>query len=505
MGSLRAHVTREQGERSVLSEHILVIDAGTTSTRAMLFDRAGAPAGSAQAEITQHFPKPGWVEHDPQEIWQASLNCARRVLGNRSPESIAAIGITNQRETVVAWDRNTLEPLARAIVWQDRRTAQSCANLRDAGHEEEVHRQTGLLLDPYFSATKMRWLLENAPEVAAAAEEGRLAFGTVESWLVAKLSGGDHISDASNASRTLLLPLGEAGFSESLCDLFGVLHGALPRVVDTHGELATCDPGLFGHPIPICGLLGDQQAATIGQGCLAEGETKATYGTGAFILANHGTEIPRSEHRLLSTVLMQRGGKRTYAIEGSVFVAGSLIQWLRDSLGLISDARETEALARSVESSGEVVIVPALAGLGAPHWRAEARGLIAGLSFASGKAEIVRAALESIACQTHDLATAFAADGAKWESLRIDGGMSANDWLAQDIADILGLAVERPRFVETTSLGAAIAAATGVGWYVDLPEAAEAMRGTVDRFEPQMAPDVRTERLQRWEKALAAA
>lgn len=488
-----------------MSEHILVIDAGTTSTRAILFGRDGAVAGTAQAEITQHFPQPGRVEHDAQEIWQASLNCARRVLGNRPPESIAAIGITNQRETVVAWDRETLKPLARAIVWQDRRTADVCRRLRDEGREEAVHKETGLLLDPYFSATKMRWMLDNVDAVAQAQEAGRLAFGTVESWLVAKLSGGAHVSDASNASRTLLLPLGEAGFSPDLCDLFGVPHEALPQVVDTHGEIARTDPELFGRAIPICGLVGDQQAATIGQGCLSEGETKATYGTGAFILANHGTQIPHSEHRLLSTVLTQNDGQRTYAIEGSVFVAGSLIQWLRDSLGLIDSAQETEALARSVENSGEVVIVPALAGLGAPHWRAEARGLIAGLSFSTGKAHIVRAALESMSCQTYDLATAFAADGARWESLRIDGGMSANDWLAQDIADILNIAVERPRFVETTALGAAVAAATGAGWFADLQGAVEAMRGPIDRFEPEMDEGVRKERLERWAQALANA
>ncbi|MCD1623576.1 glycerol kinase GlpK [Citromicrobium bathyomarinum] len=488
-----------------MSEHILVIDAGTTSTRAILFGRDGAVAGTAQAEITQHFPQPGRVEHDAQEIWQASLNCVRRVLGNRPPESIAAIGITNQRETVVAWDRETLKPLARAIVWQDRRTADVCRRLRDEGREEAVHKETGLLLDPYFSATKMRWMLDNVDAVAQAQEAGRLAFGTVESWLVAKLSGGAHVSDASNASRTLLLPLGEAGFSPDLCDLFGVPHEALPQVVDTHGEIARTDPELFGRAIPICGLVGDQQAATIGQGCLSEGETKATYGTGAFILANHGTQIPHSEHRLLSTVLTQNDGQRTYAIEGSVFVAGSLIQWLRDSLGLIDSAQETEVLARSVENSGEVVIVPALAGLGAPHWRAEARGLIAGLSFSTGKAHIVRAALESMSCQTYDLATAFAADGARWESLRIDGGMSANDWLAQDIADILNIAVERPRFVETTALGAAVAAATGAGWFADLQGAVEAMRGPIDRFEPEMDEGVRKERLERWAQALANA
>ena len=488
-----------------MSEHILVIDAGTTSTRAMLFGRNGAVAGTAQAEITQHFPRPGWVEHDADEIWQATLDCIRRVLADRDAQTIAAIGITNQRETVVAWDRETMQPLARAIVWQDRRTAAACHALREAGHEKEVYRRTGLLLDPYFSATKMRWLLENDENVAAAASAGRLAFGTVESWLVAKLSGGEHISDASNASRTLLLGLDDAGFSQELCDLFGVPADALPRVVDTHGELARTGPALLGAAIPICGLVGDQQSATIGQGCLSEGETKATYGTGAFILANHGSEIPRSDHRLLSTVLSQREGKRTYAIEGSVFVAGSLIQWLRDSLGLIADAAETEALARSIEDSGEVVIVPALAGLGAPHWRADARGVITGLSFASGKAQIVRAALESMAYQTYDLATAYANDGAKWECLRIDGGMSANDWLAQDIADILNIPVERPNFVETTALGAAVAAATGVGWFDGLRQAVDAMRGKVDRFEPAMNPNVREERLARWEKALAAA
>ena len=487
-----------------MADCILVLDAGTTSTRAMVFAGDGTMEAVAQAELTQHYPRPGWVEHDAGEIWDKTLKCAREVIGQDAAR-IAAIGITNQRETVVAWDRNSGEPLARAIVWQDRRTATACQALREAGHEKEVFRRTGLLLDPYFSATKMRWLIENEGDVAAAASAGRLAFGTVESWLVAKLSGGEHISDASNASRTLLLGLDDHGFSHELCDLFGVPADALPRVVDTHGELALTNPALLGAAIPICGLVGDQQSATIGQGCLSEGETKATYGTGAFILANHGSEIPRSDHRLLSTVLTQRDGKRTYAIEGSVFVAGSLIQWLRDSLGLISDAAETEALARSIEDSGEVVIVPALAGLGAPHWRADARGVITGLSFASGKAQIVRAALESMAYQTYDLATAYANDGAKWECLRIDGGMSANDWLAQDIADILNIPVERPHFVETTALGAAVAAATGVGWFGDLRQAVNAMRGKIDRFEPAMDSKVREERLARWAKALAAA
>ncbi|MFN7159732.1 MAG: FGGY-family carbohydrate kinase, partial [Erythrobacter cryptus] len=333
-----------------------------------------------------------------------------------------------------------------------------------------------------------------------------LAFGTVESWLVFKLTGGAaHVSDASNASRTLLMGLEDAQFDEGLCDLFGVPLSALPGVTDMAGPLAVTDPSLFGRAIPITGLAGDQQAATIGQACLAPGQTKATYGTGAFVLTCQGSRIPRSTNRLLGTVLTQIDGQRSYAIEGSVFVAGSLIQWLRDSLGIVAVAEETEALARSIPDSGGVVIVPALAGLGAPHWQPQARGVIAGLSFASGKAELARAALEAMAHQTHDLAAAFAADGAPWQALRIDGGMAANDWMAQDLADILGLPVERPAFVETTALGAAMLAASGAGLYPDLPAAAEAMRGALTRFEPAMADDVRAARLTMWRKALAAA
>ena len=486
-------------------ETILVLDAGTTSTRAMLFGLDGTLHKVAQAELRQHYPRPGWVEHDAGEIWDKTLACAREVAGEGA-DGIAAIGITNQRETVVAWDRNSGEPLARAIVWQDRRTADFCARLKDAGHEEDVQRRTGLLLDPYFSATKMRWLLDNDDAVRAAGEAGTLAFGTVESWLTFKLSGGAaHISDASNASRTLLLPLAGAGFDEGLCDLFGVPAAALPQVVDNHGALVQADAQWLGRAVPITGMAGDQQSATIGQACLSPGDTKATYGTGAFVLTNKGGELPRSDNRLLGTVLYQEGGERTYAVEGSVFVAGSLVQWLRDSLGLIDSAAETEALARSVEDSGEVVIVPALSGLGAPHWRSEARGLIAGLSFASGKAQIARAALEAMAHQTHDLAQAFAADGAKWEALRIDGGMSANDWMAQDIANVLDLPVERPEFVETTALGAAMLAATGAGLYPSLAAAAAGMTGPGSRFEPDMAQDERKARLQRWSKALATA
>lgn len=487
-------------------DHILVLDAGTTSTRAMLFARDGTLAASASRALSQFYPRPGWVEHDAQQIWQETLACAREVVeGTGGAESVAAIGIANQRETVVAWNRDTSEPLSRAIVWQDRRTARMCQGLRDDGHEAMVQRRTGLLLDPYFSATKMRWLLDNDQAVAAAAKDGTLAFGTVESWLTFRLSRGLHVSDASNASRTLLLALDGTAPDPALCALFGIPEQTLPRICDNAGALAEADAAWLGRAIPITGMAGDQQAATIGQACLAPGEVKATYGTGAFVLANMGETMPRSSHRLLGTVLMQLGGRRTYALEGSVFVAGSLIQWLRDELGLIETAAETEGLARSVTSSGEVTIVPALAGLGAPHWNADARGVIAGLSFSSGRAEIVRAALESMAHQTWDLATAFAADGARWANLRIDGGMSANDWMAQDLADMLDLPVERPHFVETTALGAAMLAGLGCGWFPDLPAAAAAMRGGTDMFTPQLDQGQRAERLARWRKALSAA
>ncbi|MEL6878371.1 MAG: FGGY family carbohydrate kinase, partial [Pseudomonadota bacterium] len=322
-----------------MSDYILVLDEGTTSTRAMLFDAAGAFHGSAQEELTQHYPQAGWVEHDATEIWDKTLGCARAVIEKAGgAEKIACIGITNQRETVVAWDKNSGEPLARAIVWQDRRTEPFCIDLRAAGHEKDVQARTGLLLDPYFSGTKMRWMLDNVADVRGAADKGSLAFGTIESWLTFKLTGGDHISDASNASRTLLLELAGAQFDPGLCDLLGVPHSALPQVVDMSGALGETSHELFGRAIPITGMVGDQQAATIGQACLSPGETKATYGTGAFVLTNQGASIPRSTNRLLGTVLTQIGGERTYAIEGSVFVAGSLVQWLRDSLGIVDVA-----------------------------------------------------------------------------------------------------------------------------------------------------------------------
>lgn len=480
---------------------ILVLDAGTTSTRAMLFAPDGGVVGVAQQELTQFYPQAGWVEHDAAEIWDRTLACARQVIAAAGgADRIAATGITNQRETVVAWDKATGQPLHRALVWQDRRTADACTALRAAGQEPVVQAATGLLLDPYFSATKMRWLMDNSDAVRAAAAAGRLALGTVESWLVWKLTGGAFVTDASNASRTLLLPLAGASWDDGLCDLFGVPRAALGEVVDNAAPFGTTDPALLGRAIPITGLAGDQQSATLGQGCLAPGQTKATYGTGAFVLSNMGGAVPRSGHRLLGTVLCQLGGERTYALEGSVFVAGSLVKWMRDSLGLIDAAHETEALARSVPDSGGVTIVPALSGLGAPHWRPEARAVISGMTFATTRAHLARAALEAMAMQTADLAHAFAADGAAWTSLRIDGGMSANNWMAQDLADVLRLPVERPAFVETTALGAAMLAGVGAGLFASLDEAVGAMRGAVDVFAPGGA--VPAERHADWRRAL---
>ena len=485
-----------------MADHILVLDEGTTSTRAVLFAPDGTALRTAQADLTQHYPGPGRVEHDANEIWERTLACAREV-AEGAIDSIAAIGITNQRETVVAWDGESGEPLAPAIVWQDRRTAPDCARLKEAGHEERVQARTGLLLDPYFSATKMAWMLREQVAVREAAQAGRLRLGTVDSWLAFKLTGA-HVTDASNASRTLLLPLEGADWDEELCDLFGVPRAALPRVVDTHGALGQTRPEWFGRAVPVAAMIGDQQAATVGQGCLEPGHTKATYGTGAFVLTHSGQTPPRSNNRLLATVLAQADGMRSYALEGSLFVAGSLVQWLRDGLGILGSAAETEELARSIDDSAGITIVPALSGLGAPYWQPEARGVITGLSFATGKAQIARAALEAMAHQTHDLAEAFAADGAAWDTLAIDGGMSANDWMAQDLADMLALPVTRPAFIETTALGAAVAAAAGVGLYPDLASAAEAMSSRKTCFEPRLDESRRQARLAAWRKALKA-
>jgi len=484
-----------------MSEYILVIDEGTTSTRAVLFAANGEALGSCQRPLTQHYPAPGLVEHDAGEIWNLTLECTRAMVEKAGgADKIAGIGITNQRETVVFWDRRTGEPLAPAIVWQDRRTADICADLKDRGEEPVVQAKTGLLLDPYFSGSKIGWALKNWPQLKDAGEH--LAVGTVESYLVYRLTGGRHISDASNASRTALMAIGSGGWDDGLTDLFGVPREILPEITDCAGDLGTTLPQWFGGAIPISGMAGDQQAATIGQGCFDIGQTKATFGTGAFVLTQTGTTLRQSKNRLLSTVLYQLGGERHYALEGSVFVAGSLIQWLRDDLGLIEYAAETEPLARSVPDNGGVYLVPALSGLGAPHWQPNARGSISGLSFSAKKAHVARAALEAMAHQTHDLKTAFAADGADWAELRIDGGMVANNWMAQDLADILAIDVERPAFIETTALGAAMLAAVGSGLYASLEDAA-VMRGGVTRFATQMENMLRTTRLSGWADALS--
>jgi glycerol kinase len=481
-----------EGERP-----ILVIDEGTTSTRAMLFAGDGACLGVEQRELTQHYPRPGWVEHNAEEIWTKSRDCAAAAVEQAGGAGrIAAIGITNQRETIVFWSRRTGRALAPAIVWQDRRTADLCRALKERGRESLVQSRTGLLLDPYFSASKIAWALRHWPEVASAGDD--LMVGTVESWLVYRLTGGLHVADATNASRTGLMSL-TGGWDDELLALWGVPRTALPEIVDCAGILG--ETTLFGAPIPIAGMAGDQQAAAIGQACLKPGDTKATYGTGAFVITHTGNAAPRSEHRLLGTVAWQLGGRRAYALEGSVFVAGSLIKWLRDELNLLHSAAETEALARSVPDNGGVQIVPALAGLGAPHWRPDARAAITGLSFGTGRAHLARAALEAMSHQTFDLQSAFAADGARWDCLKIDGGMARNGWLAQGLADMLNLPVERPAFVETTALGAAMLAGLGYGLFASLEEAAR-MRGAVERFEPAMAAGTRSQRLSGWKRAL---
>ena len=484
-----------------MSEYILVIDEGTTSTRTVLFTADGTAVDSCQRPLTQHYPQPGLVEHDAEEIWNLTLACAQAMVAKAGgADRIASIGITNQRETIVFWDKRTGKPLAPAIVWQDRRTADICAAMKAQGEEPVVQAKTGLLLDPYFSGSKIGWALENWPQLKDAG--AHLAVGTVESYLVYRLTGGSHITDASNAARTALMAIGSGGWDDGLMDLFCVPRDILPEITDCAGDLGTTMPEHFGGAIRISGMAGDQQAATIGQGCFAVGQTKATFGTGAFVLTQTGTTLRQSRHRLLSTILYQLNGERHYALEGSVFVAGSLVQWLRDDLGLISHAAETEPLARSVTDNGGVYLVPALSGLGAPHWRPDARATISGLSFAATKAHVARAALEAMAHQTYDLKTAFAADGADWAELRIDGGMVANDWMAQDLADMLAIDVERPDFVETTALGAAMLAAVGCGLFPTLEDAAS-MRGGVTRFAPILGAEARDVRLAGWANALA--
>ena len=481
-----------------MGDNLLVIDEGTTSTRAMLFARDGACLRIAQKPLTQSFPTPGWVEQDAEEIWALSLECAREMVAKGS---IAAIGITNQRETVVFWSRRSGQTLAPAIVWQDRRTSEMCAKLRADGHESALQAKTGLLLDPYFSATKIAWALANWPQLREAGDD--LCIGTIESWLVFRLTGGLHFSDATNASRTALMDIGRGCWDEELLGLFGVPRTALPEIVDCAGEFGSTLPEHFGEPLPICGLAGDQQSAAIGQACFTPGDTKATYGTGAFVLSHAGKVQPVSTQRLLTTIAWQLGGDRRYALEGSLFVAGSALQWLRDALGLFAASVDCEVLARSVSDSGGVQFLPAFAGLGAPHWRPDARGAVLGLTLGSTRAHIVRAALEAVANQTDELRRAFAADGVDWAHLRIDGAMAANDFLAQDLADLLDMQVERPANVETTALGAAMLAGLGCGMFSSLEEAAAA-RGELTQFSPAMDETMRSQRTARWDRATQA-
>jgi len=478
---------------------LLVLDAGTTSTRAIAFSLAGEIVASAARAITQHYPASGWVEHDAGEILACSRDCLDEVAAAVGVDRIAAIGITNQRETVVFWDRGSGEPLARAIVWQDRRTTDICASLK--AHEHQVQATTGLLLDPYFSATKIRWAIDNWPMVGDAAQDGRLAVGTVESWLIWHLSGGQaHVTDATNASRTMLMNLATATWDADLLALFGVPAAALPTIVDCAGALASTT--IAGRRIPITGAAGDQQAAAIGQGCLAPGMLKATYGTGCFLLAHAGTEPPVSQNRLLSTVAWRLNGSCAYALEGAIFVAGSAIQWLRDGLGIITSSAESEILAQSVPDNGGVSFVPALAGLGAPYWAPDARGLICGLSGGTTRAHVVRAALEAQGQQTADLVDALAADGVAAAVLRVDGGMVANNWLCQDLADSLGVVVERPRVIETTAMGAAMLAGVGAGLFADLAAAAAAMAAADRRFHPAIDAAAREARRAAWHAAV---
>jgi glycerol kinase len=480
---------------------ILVLDAGTTSTRAIAFTQTGEMLATCSRAITQHYPEPGWVEHDAGEIWRASRDCLLEVADKVGAPRIAAIGITNQRETIVLWDKDSGEPVANAIVWQDRRTADACAALKAKGHEAAVQTKTGLLLDPYFSGTKIRWALDHWPKVAATHKIGRLLAGTVESWLIWKLSAGAaHISDATNASRTLLMDLESCQWDAGLCALLGVPQNILPVITDCAGPLARTN--LLGHAIPITGSAGDQQAAAIGQACLAPGELKATYGTGCFLLAHAGAKAPISAHRLLSTVAWRLGGVPAYALEGSIFTAGSAIQWLRDGLGFLESSAHSGEMAASVPDSGGVVFVPALAGMGAPHWRPDARGTLTGLTAGTRPAHIVRATLEAMGQQTADLVEALAADGVPAAALRVDGGMVANDWLCQDLADSLGIPVARPRIIETTALGAAMLAGVGVGMFAGLAEAAAAMTGHDRRFDPQADTGTRAARRAAWARAI---
>jgi glycerol kinase len=486
----------------------LAIDQGTTSSRAILFDQDYGIAGAAQAEFEQHYPASGWVEHEPEDIWRTTLETARDAMKNAGAGAadIAAIGITNQRETTLVWDRTTGEPIHRAIVWQDRRTSDRCAELKAAGHEAMVAARTGLLLDPYFSGTKLAWLLDNVAGARARAEVGELAFGTVDSFLLWRLTGGRvHATDATNAARTLLYNIHAGEWDTDLLELLDIPRSMLSEVRDSAADFGTTEPELLGGAIKIAGIAGDQQAATVGQACFAPGMMKSTYGTGCFALLNTGARAVTSRNRLLTTIAYQLDGVPTYALEGSIFIAGAAVQWLRDGLGVISEASQSGALAESSDPEQSVYLVPAFAGLGAPYWDAEARGALYGLTRNTGPAELARAALESVCYQTRDLLEAMQAD---WPDaagantvLRVDGGMVASDWTMQALADLLAAPVDRPVVQETTALGAAYLAGRQVGFYPGL-EAFAAHWRRERRFEPAMAAEVREAKYAGWRDAV---
>jgi len=491
-----------------MSRYILALDQGTTSSRALIFDAETRVKAVGQYEFAQHFPASGWVEHEAEDLWTTTLQAARDAMATAGVEArdIAAIGITNQRETVVVWDRASGEAIHRAIVWQDRRTAETCQSLRDAGHEADTAARTGLLLDPYFSATKIAWILDHVPGARARAERGELAFGTVDAWLLWKLTAGaSHATDATNASRTQLYNITLGDWDDVLLDRFHVPRSLLPQVKDCSADFGMTEAKLFGAPLPIRGVAGDQQSAMIGQACFQPGAMKSTYGTGCFALLNTGDQPVFSKNRLLTTIAYQLNGQRTYALEGSIFVAGAAVQWLRDGLGTLSAANQSGPLAAMADPEQDVIMVPAFVGLGAPHWSPNARGALFGLTRATGPKELARAALDSVCFQTVDLIDAMTSDwtGAGETVLRVDGGMSASDWTMQRLADLVNAPVDRPEVTETTALGAAYLAGLAVGLYPEPPQFADRWR--LDRrFTPLVGQDVRAARISRWRKAVKA-
>ncbi|RPI46956.1 MAG: glycerol kinase [Betaproteobacteria bacterium] len=488
--------------------YILALDQGTTSSRAIVFDREGAAISQAQREFRQIFPHPGWVEHDPIELWESQLEVAREALvrADAGAGDVAAIGIANQRETTLVWDKRTGAPVGNAIVWQDRRTAGHCDRLKGQGLEPLFAGRTGLVLDPYFSATKLCWMLQESPRLRERAERGELAFGSVDSWLVWKLTGGRvHVTDATNASRTLLFNLHTHDWDDRLLEVLDIPRQMLPRIVASSGTVAATDPALFGAAVPIAGVAGDQHAALFGQRCVRPGMVKNTYGTGCFMLMQTGRERVLSRRKLLTTVAWHIGGETSYALEGSVFVAGAIVQWLRDGLGIIESSADVEPLAASVPDNGGVYLVPALAGLGAPHWDPLARGAILGLTRGATKAHLARAALESIAFQSADLTEAMHHDsGIEVTELRVDGGAARNDLLMQFQADVLGVPVVRPRITETTALGAAYLAGLGTGFWGD--PAVLDRQWQIDRtFEPRISDDQAQSMRAAWQRAIERA